>query len=220
MKPESAMAMGSATAPVRTLAHWIPVTEQQLADIPQLQNTIDVEMRWGLQMVEEQQLTWGDGLGQNLLGIFNTPGVVASRTVAQDTILDMARRAITDVALASLQPNAVLMHPIDWETAQLTKATDGAYIWAVVTNDNGSRLWGTRVIETMAMQAPGGVERRMLVGDFLRGATLWDRQQASTQIGWKNDDFIRNLRTLRTEERLAFGVKRPAAFRYRVTQAA
>lgn len=220
VKPEAALAMASATAPVRTLAHWIPVTEQQLADVPQLQNTIDVEMRWGLQMVEEQQLVWGDGLGQNLLGILNTPGVVAGRSVTDDTIIDLARRAMTDVALASLQPNAVLMHPIDWETAQLTKATDGMYVWAIVTNDNGSRIWGARVIETMAMQAPGTTERRMVVGDFLRGATLWDRQQAAVQVGWKNDDFIRNLRTLRAEERLAFGVKRPAAFRYRITQAA
>ena len=221
-KPEATLAMSSATAPVRTLAVWMPVTEQQLMDVPQLQNIIDVELSWDLRLAEQEQIVWGDGLGQNLLGIFNTPGVTAGRTVAGDTVLDLARRALTDVVIAGGAPNGILMHPLDWESAQLTKTTDDGYVWAVVTNDNGSRLWGARVIETLAMAEPGTYttnERRMLVGDFQRGATLWDRQQMGTQIGWKNDDFIRNLRTLRTEERVAFGVKRPAFFRYRITQA-
>jgi HK97 family phage major capsid protein len=222
LKPEAALAMGVASAPVRTLATWIPITEQQLADIPQLQNIINVELTWDLQKVEEEQILWGLGTGQNLLGIFNTPGVVAGRTVANDTIIDLARRSMTDVVVAGLQPNAILMDPIDWETAQLAKATTNQYVWAVVTDDNGNRLWGLRVIETLAMREPGTFttnERRMLVGDFMRGATLWDRQQAGVQVGWKNDDFIRNQRTLRAEERIAFGVKRPAAFKFRITQA-
>jgi HK97 family phage major capsid protein len=222
LKPEAALALGTATAPVRTIAVWIPVTEQQLQDVAQLQNIINVELSWDLGRTEEEQILWGNGIGQNLLGIFNTPNVVASRTVGGDTLLDMARRAITDVQVAELEPNAILVDPLDWETMVLTKATTNEYIWSIVTQDNVQRLWATPVVVTRAMREPGTFttnERRMLVGDFQRGATLWDRQQAGVSVGWKNDDFIRNMRTIRAEERLAFGVKRPAAFKFRITQA-
>jgi HK97 family phage major capsid protein len=222
LKPEAAMTLGVATAPVRTMAVWIPVTEQQLADLPQLQNIINVELSWDLGRTEEEQILWGDGLGQNLLGIFPTPNVVAGRTVANDTLLDMARRAITDVQVGELEPNAIVVDPLDWETMVLTKATTNEYIWSIVTQDNVERLWSVPVVVTRAVREPGAFatnERRMLVGDFQRGATLWDRQQAGVSVGWKNDDFIRNLRTIRAEQRLAFGVKRPAAFKFRITQA-
>jgi len=222
LKPEAAMTLGTATAPVRTIAVWIPITEQQLQDLPQLQNIINVELTWDLGKTEEEQVLWGSGTGQNLLGIFQTPGVAAGRTVGGDTVIDQVRRMITDILVAGLEPNGVVMDPMDFETAVLAKGTDNRYIWSVVTEDNVHRLWSLPVVETVAAREPGAYttnERRVLVGDFIRGATLWDRQQAGVSVGWKNDDFIRNLRTIRAEERLAFGVKRPAAFRYRITQA-
>jgi HK97 family phage major capsid protein len=222
-KPEATLALATATAPVRTIAVWMPVTEQQLMDAPQLQNMIDGELRYDLGKVEEEQLAWGAGTGENLLGIFNTPGVVAGRTVGGDTLIDMARRAMTDILIAGGEPNGVAFHPLDWETVVLTKGTDNRYVWVVVTDNQGNpRLWGLRVVETVAMREPGTFttnERRMLVGDFRRGATLWDRMQARVDIGWVNDQFIRNQRTIRAEQREAFGVKRPGFFKFRITQA-
>lgn len=221
-KPEATLAMETGTAPVRTIAVWMPITEQQLQDAPQLQGIIDDEMRYDLAKVEEEQMVWGAGTGQNLLGIFNTPGVSAGRTVGGDTLLDMIRRASTDVRLAGHRPTGVAIHPLDFETIVLLKGSDDRYLWVVVTDADGDRLWGLDVAETVAMEEPSAAatpERRLLVGDFRRGATLWDRMQAAVAIGWINDQFIKNQRTIRAEERVAFGVKRPSAFRYRITQA-
>lgn len=228
LKPETTMTLGTATAPVRTLAVHMPVTEQQLQDIPQIEGLIDNELRYELAFVEDTQVTWGDGTGQNLLGIFNTSGVVAGRTVAGDTLIDKIRRAITDVRVARNMPNGIAVHPYDWEVIQLSKGTDNKYIWVVVTDPatGQNRIWGLTVVESLGMEKPTLAvgtntiyERRILVGDFVRGATLWDRQAASVAVGFVNDQFIRNQRTLRAEERLAFGVKRPKAFRYVVAQA-
>jgi HK97 family phage major capsid protein len=223
VKPEANLAADTATAPVRTIAVTTPITEQMLQDVPNVQNTIDNELTYDLKKVEEQQIVWGAGTGQNLLGFFGAgSGVALGRTVAGDTLIDLIKRSQTDVIVAGGDPNAVAIDPVDWETVILTKGTDNHYIWTIVTDDNGSRLWGMRVIETVAMREPGTFttnERRFLVGDFRRGATLWDRQQAAMQIGWVNDQFRRNQRTIRLEERLAFGIKRPFYFRYRITQA-
>lgn len=226
LKPETGMTLGTATAPVRTLAVWLPVTEQQLQDIPQIQGMIDNELLFQLGFVKERQIVWGGGTGEDFLGIFNTPGVDAGRAVAGDTLLDRIRRAITDVRVAELMPNGVVLHPYDSEVLDLLKGSDSHYVWAVVTDNNGAqRVWGLNKVESQAMQKPtlSGAntvyERRVLVGDFVRGASLWQRQDAGVAVGYVNDDFIRNKRTIRAEERAAFGVKRPLAFRFVISQA-
>lgn len=227
-KPEATFATSLVTVPVRTLAVTMPVTEQQLQDIPQMQNLIDEELTYDLKKHEEEQMVWGRGTGQNLLGIMKTPGVVAARTLAgSPTLLDEIRAAITDVAVnGRVTANGLAIHPYDRETVELLKGTDLRYVWAVVTDNNGNaRIWGLRVVETIAMtdvlDAVNTTKQRVcIVGDFKRGATLWDRQQANTAIGWINDQFTKNQRTVRVEERVAFGVKRPKAFAYIQTVAA
>ena len=132
------------------------------------------------------------------------------------TLVDRVRLGITDVRVAGYSPNAVLVHPYDWEIMQLLKATTNEYIWVIVTEGGVSRLWGVPVIETEACQDFTGAEveqRNMLVGDFTRGATLWDRMQSSISVGWIDDQFIRNMRTILAEFRAAFAIRRPGAFR-------
>lgn len=219
VKPEATMAVDTVTSPVRTLAVHMPVTEQQLQDIPQVEGLVENELLYDLGKLEEEQVIFGDGTGQNLLGIMATSGVNAGRTVGGDTLLDRVRRAMTDIRVNGYAPNAVAVHPIDWETIVLTKGTDNHYLYLVFpTEDGGARVWGIRVVETVATEDTAGgaatPQRVMLVGDYQRGATLWDRMAASVAVGWINDQFIRNMRTLRAEERLAFGVKRPGAFVY------
>lgn len=52
-----------------------------------------------------------------------------------------------------------------------------------------------------------------LVGAFRLGAQLFDRMAIEVLVSSENeDDFIRNLLTIRAEERLALAVYRPAAF--------
>lgn len=225
LKPEATVALDTATAPVRTLAVHMPATEQQLADLPALQQVIDDELRHDVLRLEEYQIIWGAGTGEDLLGIMNTSGVVAARSVAGDTLLDRVRRAVSDISAAGLQPNALLCTPGDFEQMVLTKTTDASYLFQAFPDNAGRfRVWGLQVVESQALEAYRSAnttdQRVMIVGDFRRGATLWDRQQATVEIGYVNDQFIRNQRTIRAEERVAFAVRRPYAFRFIETQAA
>ena len=177
-------------------------------------------------------MCWGDGVGLNFLGFFNDPLVWAcgqmdlvggTRIVAGDTIIDWVRKGITDVRVAGYQPNGVLMHPYDWETAYGLKATDNQYIWAIVTEGGVNRLWGVPVVQTEACQDFTGAEteaRNLLVGDFRRAATLWDRMQSAISVGYVDDQFRRNMRTILAELRAAWAITAPAGFRDYETQAA
>ena len=68
-KPESDYTWELVTSPVRTIAHWVPVSKQAADDLAVLRATIDNELRFGLALEEERQLLDGDNTGQNLAGI-------------------------------------------------------------------------------------------------------------------------------------------------------
>lgn len=223
LKPEAAISMDAVTEAVRTIAVHMPVEEQQLDDYPQLSGIINGELLYDVDKHFEELVMYGDGQGENFNGILNDPAVLSARTRHLDTLIDIARRGITDVRRAGYDPTAILADPLDWEDIVLEKGSDNRYVWVVVTDGATQRLWAVPVIETVAMedfQGDAVEQRHLLVGDFQRGATLWDRMDASVSVGWVNDQFIRNQRTILAESRAAFGVKRPGAFRKYQTQEA
>lgn len=103
---------------------------------------------------------------------------------------------------------AVVLNPEDWAAIELLKDTQGAYLHAAVTTGAEPRLWGMRVVESDAL--PVG---SFMVGAFALAAKIWDREVANVQISSEDrDNFVRNMLTLRGEERLALTVTRPSAF--------
>lgn len=207
-KPESSLEFTLQTSPVRTIAHWIQASVQVLADVPALQSYIDTRLRFGLELVEEEQILAGDGTGQNLLGLIPqaTPFDESRRRIG-DTRIDIVRRAMTQVRLAEYRPDAIVLHPSDWEEIELTKTTEGAYIWANPRGLLGPTLWGLPVIDTTAVE-----EGEFLVGNFRMSSQIWDRQDATVDVSTEDrDNFIKNMVTIRAEERLALTCYRPEA---------
>jgi HK97 family phage major capsid protein len=129
-KPESALALAENTTSVRTVAHWIPATKRSLADAGQLRTLIEQILRLGLDLRLDQQIATGDGVGENLRGIYNTVGIGAvtrrvpatNNTLTPETVLDVLHRAITVVRLAFFEPNAIGIHPTDFESVRLQRA--------------------------------------------------------------------------------------------------
>lgn len=210
-KPESSLSFELDAAPVRTLAHWLRATKQVLDDIPQLQSYIDTRLRYGLELVEENQLLAGDGTGSNILGLI--PQATAfdrNRLKVGDTRIDVIRRAMTQLRIAEYSATAIVMHPTDWEEIELTKDSTGAYIWANPRGLVGPTLWGLPVLDSTALS-----EGEFLIGAFDVAAQLWDREDATVEVSTEDqDNFIKNLVTIRAEERLALTVYRPESFLY------
>lgn len=207
--------------PVQTIAVLSKVTEQDIDDAPRLIGTINGEMSLDVKVEEERQLLNGTGLNGQLKGLFHADYAIPEfdRAAAEDTVIDVIRRMRTDLRKKRVQPNFVAIDPLDWEEVELTKGSTDNYIWGLVTDLRGPRIWSLRVVESDAMTNEDTGERRILMGDGIRGATIYDRHDVRLAIGFVDDDFARNLRTLRAEERLALAVKRAFAFEYAVTQA-
>jgi Phage capsid family. len=213
-KPQAAAEYEKRRANVVTIAVWIPVTEQQLADAPALINRINTRLIWDVKLAEEQEIAYGDGSGEHFTGLYDSgTAISAMRDDPGDTLIDIVRRGITDVMTDGYNPNALWIHPIDWETIELAKGSDGQYVWAIIRDLLGPRIWGVRVVQGVGNRLRGDTTTNMAVGDFQAGATLYDRQQASISVGWINEQFIENMRTIRAEERCAFAMEAPKAFR-------
>lgn len=207
-KPESDYTWEVDTAPVRTIAHWVPVSRQAMDDVPQLESLIDGELRWGLDDVEDAELLLGDGTGQHLEGLYTqATAYSAPLAIAGATRIDQMRLAILQVELADYAPDGIVMHPTAWAGIELTKDAAGGYIFANPQGVAGPVLWGRPVVPT----------KRIGVGNFLTGAfklagQIFDRMDTEVRISDQDrDNFIKNMLTVRAEKRLALVVRRPGA---------
>lgn len=222
-KPEGSMVIDAVTVPVRTIPVHIPVHNSQLEDLPQLADLINDSLLFDVERKKERLAIYGSGAGEQWTGLVTDAGVTAMRSVGGDTLIDIIRRGITDVRRAGGEPSTVLASALDWEQIVLTKGTDDRYVWVVVTEGATQRMWGLTVVETEAMVATAGSateQRNIIVGDFLRGATLWERADTAITVGLIDQQFTRNMRTILAESRAAFGIKRPAFFKKHQTQVA
>lgn len=209
LKPEGGMTWAVVTDYIKTIAEWVPITKRILADQPQLRGFIDQYLYDDIALALEDQIVQGNGIGENLLGIMNTPGVTTQGVVGGYNNFDLVRRARTTIRMAArVIPNAVLVNPEDVETFDVSKAsTAGVYFGPGPYGGAGpAPLWGMTLVETEAV--PQG---KALVGDFRR-AVLFDREDTTISVGTANDDFIRNILRVLAEARYGFGVLRPTAF--------
>jgi HK97 family phage major capsid protein len=210
-KPESTLVFEAATAPVRKIAHWIPVTEEMLEDGPQTQSIIDSRLRLGIALAEEDQLLDGTGVAPQLLGINKLPGLAAP-VVRADPMsnIDAIFLQMSAIATNSLMmPDGTVLNPANWGTIQLTKNSAGDYLgsgpWAAAQSPT---LWGVKVAVTPA-QAIG----LATVGAFSSAAQIFRRGGVRIEASNSHANFfIQNLVAIRGEERLAFAVYRESAF--------
>ncbi|MFF0498540.1 phage major capsid protein [Nocardia aobensis] len=122
-----------------------------------------------------------------------------------------------------LNPNAIVINPVDFRTIRLAKDANNQYFGgsffgrdygypgseSVDPFPGGQTLWNMRVVQTPAMPAGS-----ILVGCFDPGVTQVARREGiSMQMTNTNgSNFVNGEVTLRAEERLGLMVYRPKAF--------
>ena len=207
-KPESTYTWDQESTLVRTIAHFVHVSRQAMEDAAQLQTEIDTELRYGLMLAEEMQLLKGDGTGQNLEGLVTAATAYsAAFAVTGETMIDTLRLALLQASLAEYPADGIVLHPVNWAQVELTKDGEFRYIFANVMQLAGPQLWGRPVVETQSMD-----EDEFLVGAFRAAATIYDRMDPEVLASSEDrDNFVKNMITIRAEERLALAIKRPAA---------
>ena len=206
--PEAQLALTEKSSPVRKIATWLPVTDEQLEDEAHARGYIDNRLPFMLRQRLDSQLINGDGSAPNLKGVLNTAGI-QTQAKGTDPTPDAVYKAMTKVKVSGrAQPDYVVMHSNDWQKVRLLRTADGIYIWGSPLETGQPRIWGLPIVENDVI-----AEGTALIGDFGNHSELVSRRGIDVQITNSHADFfINGKQAIRADLRCAMVVYRPGAF--------
>ena len=205
---ESTFVFTERTSNVRKITDSLPVTDEQMKDVAQINSYINGRLIFGLRQRLDLQVLVGSGTGDNLDGIKNVSGILTTAK-GGDPIPDAFFKAMTAIRITGrAQPTHCIIHPDDWQQIRLLRTADGIYIWGNPSEAGIERMWGLPVIQSDADNAGTGY-----VGSFQPAwISLFERQGIDVQVGFVGSQFAEGKRTIRADMRFAFVLFRPAAF--------
>lgn len=204
-----ALALTERTSTVRKIAMYLPVTDEQLEDIAQVQSYINNRLPLMVRQRLNLQALKGNGTPPNLQGIQTASGV-QTYALSAEPVFDAVVRGMDKVInTGQAIPDAFVPNASDWLLKfRLARTPDGIYILGN-PNDPGAAttLWGMHVAPTQ-QQTVGTA----LVGAFGMYSGLAIKRNLTMSIGYVNDDFIKGQKSIRCDMRCSVQTYRPAAF--------
>jgi HK97 family phage major capsid protein len=213
-KAESSLTFKLVEEPVRTIAHFIKLSKQILDDAPALEGYVNRRLAHGVRNRLEFQILRGNGTSPNLAGLAASGNHTAFTPATGDTELDSLNKAKYAAIGADFMANTIFINPSNWGAIERAKITGGAYALGdgaaitYVANGMIPRVWGMNVVMSNNVEAG-----KFYVLD-VNAIEMMLRQAVTVEMGFVNDDFTKNLFTLRAEMRGALAVYQPTAVRY------
>ena len=199
------------TVSLAKIACHIKESDEYIDDYPFLASAINGRLLYELGLVEQNKLV------TDLLG---TSGIQTGSYAANATAADIADailQAAMDVQNGSgFDADAIVINPADWYTLRVARDGEQRYYGGGFFGaQNVPNLWGITVCVSTAVSAG-----TIIVGAFKTCGSVVSKDGVSVEATNTNeDDFVKNLMTIRAEERLALAVRRPAGFK-KLTKAA
>ena len=210
-KNESDVNFEQYNVPITTVAHWIKISNQLLADAPAVVAYIETRLRDGLAQRIESQLVNGNGTSPNLSGLTDSGNYTAYTPTSDDLLVDAINRIKYTMWAAGNMPDTVIVNPADWGAMERTResAGSGMYLYGMPGANAGMNPFGLNIVISNYLAAG-----KIIIGRMSDSAVLYNRSGAVVEMGYVNADFTNNLITIRAEERLGLGVDRPAGIYY------
>lgn len=206
-KPQVNVPYTPITVALSKIAGFLKETDELLSDAAFLESAIRgrgvYEFRKAVESFLVDSLLAVDGIQQG------------QTTISFDNILKAKQAVRTQTGYAA---DALLINPADLETLLISKDSNNQYLLggpAYGSYGNGSyaanpRIWGLNVVESEAIESGAAI-----VGAFKAGSSVVTKAGEGLRVEVSNsdqDDFIKNMVTVRIEERLALATRVPAAF--------
>ncbi len=210
--PESDFDLTAEDANVRKIGTYFRISEEMLADTAQLTSYLSARAPEKLLTVEDTQLLYGNGSGQNIEGISTIATAFAAGSFA-DTItaanqFDVLTVAINQLALVNYTADYIMLSPTDFTKILLLKATTNEYLKDQVYQGLTPSFLGVPVVVNTAVTAG-----TYLVGNFAMGTQMWVRENLALEFFREDGINVREgFVTVRLTERIALTNYAPLAF--------
>lgn len=198
------------TAPVRKVGTYVTLSTEMLEDVAGLMSYVQGRLVAKYNQREDTQLLAGAGTGVLLTGLsINATAWADPGVIANGNAFDVLRAAVLQCQQAEYFPNLILVHPDELFGMDTTKdATSGQYLLPYIFNGQGHTIAGVPIVATTAIATDN-----FLVGDFARGAQIFDRREITLEIASEHsDDWVKDLVSAKLTTRLAFPIYRPGVF--------
>lgn len=195
------------TVTLKKITEFIKESDEYIEDYPFLASAINGRLLYALGLKEQNELV-ADLLATSGIQTDSTSWTGSS---TQTDIADLILQATADVQDQSgFAADAIVMSPATWYNLRIAKDGDLRYYGGGFFGaQNVPNLWGFPVCVTTAV-----TNSQIVVGAFKTCGSVVSKGGVSVEATNSNeDDFIKNLMTIRAEERLALAVRRPAGFK-------
>jgi HK97 family phage major capsid protein len=216
LKPQMAATFTEATAKCATIAQYVKISVQSLADTPMLSTWLDGRLTYAVSLKEESVILNGDATATPAIqGLMQVAPVFSYTPATGDTGMDVIAHAIGQLTGAGYPVDGVVLNSADYTAMRLLKTTIGSYIFmgtAATGPDDETLAESTPLVWQVPMVvSPSMPQGQFLVGSFQLSTVLFVREMMNVQIAFQNeDDFIRNLVTMRGELRSGLAIPLPA----------
>jgi HK97 family phage major capsid protein len=204
-KPQSDFDLTAVDRSIRTIPTFMRLTKEMLDDTPGLIAYLSSRAPSKLLNVEDTQLLYGSGSGQNLHG-FATDGS-AWTTVKFGTLInrfDVLAAAVVQTTKNEYSPNAIMINPSDYLQLVSVKESTGGYIIPSYVTMSAGQMF---ILGVPVYAINGVVAGDFFVGDFALGSQLFVRQGITLEFFEQDaDNVTKNFVTVRVEERIALAV--------------
>ncbi|OBI98397.1 phage major capsid protein [Mycobacterium asiaticum] len=215
-KPTSTFTIEPVTDRCRVIAHVSePVPVRLLQDATSLTPWLASTMAEGVLAGLEYQAIWGLGTGEDMTGLWATPGITTVN-YATDPVTSL-RKGMTALQLKGEVPNGIALHPSDAEAIDLTRAgNDGPFLTGGFQYDHANgfgssdQIFGpsNTIRRVVSPSVPSGWA---ILADW-RQLKLFVREGLTISMDFWGDNFARNQFIVRAEMRGLVAFTRPQAF--------
>lgn len=208
--PESTAAWAEYTLTIQKIGDSIPVTEEMVTDQPRFAAELDQFIATNIDLKVDSDLLSGNGTSPNIKGLYTyatTYTAVASGITAanQYDLIVKIVETMTNGKNGKYKPNFVLMNMTDINKMRQKKDTTNNYLVPPFADINAAgdsiNVAGLTVIECGALTA-----NTMVVGDS-RFAKIYEIEGYQAEVGYVNDQFAKDLMTMKARKRLALLVR-------------
>ena len=205
-KPESVISWIERTLLIEKVADSIPVTKEAWNDVGFIQGEIRRLLEINLALKIDEELYDGSGVTPHIKGVYTSaPAFVTTPyddSINNANLYDLILAIAADISSSrqsKYKADTVLLNPVNTLGLKTLKDSQGRYVapdWS-----SGGMIGGIRVVESNQVDANTLVE-----GDF-RFGTIYDLEDVTVEMGWINDQFIKNTFTILAEQRLALLIR-------------